>query len=160
MRVRETPLRALVSTSATDFRTDHGSSTKRRRPWSCCFRSQTFLVRPSTSMTVVLNLVRPSVGKSSLLHFSFLTAALSERSRTGGQIVNYENGLSFLTVHGSGHMVPQFQPQAADQLLKEVLRGGPFAPALPTDEEIAKFTDEDFEKEIDAWTNSAREYVQ
>ena len=33
----------------------------------------------------------------------------------GGQIVNYENGLSFLTVHGSGHMVPQFQPQAADR---------------------------------------------
>lgn len=29
----------------------------------------------------------------------------------GGEIVNYEEGLAFLTVHGSGHMVPQFRPQ-------------------------------------------------
>ena len=29
----------------------------------------------------------------------------------GGQIVDYEHGLSFTTVHGSGHMVPTFRPR-------------------------------------------------
>jgi hypothetical protein len=27
----------------------------------------------------------------------------------GGEVVNYEEGLSFVTFHGSGHMVPQFR---------------------------------------------------
>jgi serine carboxypeptidase-like clade I len=30
-----------------------------------------------------------------------------------GHVVNYEEGLAFVTIHGSGHMVPQFRPQAA-----------------------------------------------
>lgn len=33
----------------------------------------------------------------------------------GGHVVNYDHGLSFATVHGSGHMVPQFRPQAAER---------------------------------------------
>jgi serine carboxypeptidase-like clade 1 len=32
----------------------------------------------------------------------------------GGEIVNYDHNLSFLTFHGSGHMVPQFRPQAGE----------------------------------------------
>ena len=28
-------------------------------------------------------------------------------SQYGGEIVNYEEGLAFVTFHGSGHMVPQ-----------------------------------------------------
>jgi Serine carboxypeptidase len=27
----------------------------------------------------------------------------------GGEVVNYEEGLAFVTFHGSGHMVPQFR---------------------------------------------------
>jgi serine carboxypeptidase-like clade I len=38
----------------------------------------------------------------------------------GGEVVNYEKGLSFVTIHGSGHMVPQFRPQAALHMLGKV----------------------------------------
>ncbi|KAH8057835.1 peptidase [Aureococcus anophagefferens] len=31
----------------------------------------------------------------------------------GGHVVDYDHGLSFATVHGSGHMVPQFRPRAS-----------------------------------------------
>jgi hypothetical protein len=31
----------------------------------------------------------------------------------GGEVLDYADGLSFVTCHGSGHMVPQFGPQAA-----------------------------------------------
>lgn len=30
-------------------------------------------------------------------------------AQMGGEVTNYEAGLSFLTIHGSGHMVPQFR---------------------------------------------------
>jgi carboxypeptidase C (cathepsin A) len=35
-------------------------------------------------------------------------------------VVDYSHNMSFVTVHGSGHMVPQFRPQAALHLLKTV----------------------------------------
>ena len=41
----------------------------------------------------------------------------------GGLIVNYAHNLSFATVHGAGHMVPQFQPAAALTMLTEFLGG-------------------------------------
>merc|ERR1712178_360452 len=65
-------------------------------------------------------------------------------SQFGGQVVNYEHNLSFATVHGSGHMVPQFRPQAAEQLIKRLLSGTPFAPALATDDELGAMSDADF----------------
>jgi len=39
----------------------------------------------------------------------------------GGEVVNYEHNLSFVTFHGSGHMVPQFRPQAALHFLSKIL---------------------------------------
>jgi len=77
-------------------------------------------------------------------------------SQFGGHVVNYEHGLSFATVHGSGHMVPQFQPQAAERLLSQLLNGGKFAPLLPTDEELGKMSEDAFYKSVDSWTSKAK----
>lgn len=77
----------------------------------------------------------------------------------GGHVVDYENGLSFLTVHGAGHMVPQFRPQAAERLLGRLLSGDPFAPLLPTDDELAAMSEIDFASALNAWTDSAKASV-
>lgn len=77
----------------------------------------------------------------------------------GGHVVDYENGLSFVTVHGAGHMVPQFRPQAAERLLSKLLSGEPFAPKLPTDDELASMSDAEFDKQLEAWTDSAKASV-
>lgn len=42
----------------------------------------------------------------------------------GGHVTDYANGLAFVTVHGSGHMVPQFRPRAGLHLLRKLVRGG------------------------------------
>mmetsp|Transcript_60748 Transcript_60748/g.109458 ORF Transcript_60748/g.109458 Transcript_60748/m.109458 type:complete len:549 (-) Transcript_60748:22-1668(-) len=74
----------------------------------------------------------------------------------GGHVVDYEHNLSFVTIHGSGHMVPQFRPQAAEQLLRKLLSGEAFAPPLPTDKELETLSDDDFDKTLDSWTDLAR----
>lgn len=81
-------------------------------------------------------------------------------AQLGGQIVNYEHNLSFATVHGSGHMVPQFRPQSAERLLDRLLTGNPFAPLLATDKELGAMSDSDFEAFVDTWTIKARESVK
>lgn len=77
----------------------------------------------------------------------------------GGHVVNYEHGLSFATVHGSGHMVPQFRPQSAERLLNRLLSGGLFAPLLPTDSELTSMDDDAFDQFVDGWTDSAEQQV-
>lgn len=80
-------------------------------------------------------------------------------SQYGGHVVNYEHGLSFATVHGSGHMVPQFRPQAAERLLTQLLHGDaayPFSPKMATDEELAKMSEDEFDKNVDTWTDKAK----
>ena len=47
-------------------------------------------------------------------------AAAADGALFGGHVVDYSHNLSFVTVHGSGHMVPQFRPQAALRLLQTV----------------------------------------
>lgn len=76
----------------------------------------------------------------------------------GGQVVSYEHGLAFATVHGSGHMVPQFRPQAAERLLAALLEGGDYAlsPPLMTDEQLAAMTEPEFESSVDKWTAAAK----
>lgn len=73
----------------------------------------------------------------------------------GGHVVDYEHNLSFVTVHGSGHMVPQFRPQAAERLLSRLLSGEGFAPPLPTDDELGSMSDAEFETSVDDWTERA-----
>lgn len=77
----------------------------------------------------------------------------------GGQVVNYQHNLSFVTVHGSGHMVPQFRPQAAEQLLHRLLTASEFAPPLPTDAEFGTMSDEEFDATVDKWTKKAKAAV-
>jgi cathepsin A (carboxypeptidase C) len=78
----------------------------------------------------------------------------------GGQIVNYEHNLSFATVHGSGHMVPQFRPQAAERLLNRLLSGEEFTPLLATDAKLGKMTDSEYAKFVDTWTLEAEKMVK
>jgi cathepsin A (carboxypeptidase C) len=74
----------------------------------------------------------------------------------GGHIVNYENHLSFMTVHGSGHMVPQFRPQAALHMLAKVLSKDMFAPLLPTNHSLMTMNDSEYQDALDAWTIAAK----
>ena len=80
-------------------------------------------------------------------------------AQLGGMVVNYEHNLHFATVHGSGHMVPQFRPQAALKLLSNLLTGNRFAELMPTDEELAAFTDDDFNAWLDKYTVAAKKNV-
>lgn len=77
-------------------------------------------------------------------------------AQLGGSVVDYEHGLSFATVHGSGHMVPQFRPRAALHMLGKLLELEPLAPRLPLDAQLAQWGDEQFEAAIDRWTDRAR----
>jgi serine carboxypeptidase-like clade I len=84
-------------------------------------------------------------------------ALVDAGAQLGGMVVNYEHNLHFVTVHGSGHMVPQFRPQSALKLLSNLLSGDSFAEFIPTDEQLAAFTDDDFNAWIDKWTTLAKE---
>lgn len=43
--------------------------------------------------------------------------------RMGGYVTRYENNFDFLTIKGSGHMVPQFKPAAALSFIKSFVMG-------------------------------------
>jgi serine carboxypeptidase-like clade I len=74
----------------------------------------------------------------------------------GGEVVNYEYGLSFLTVHGSGHMVPQFRPQAALHMLYKLLAGQALSPLMPSNATLTSLSDDDFMEALDQWTLLAK----
>ena len=80
----------------------------------------------------------------------------------GGSIVNYEHGLAFATVHGSGHMVPTFRPRAGLQLLAHVVQNTSFAPGVPKDSKLAAMSDDGFEAFLNDWVETAKGpgYVQ
>eukprot|EP00957_Ditylum_brightwellii_P190266 14482842-Ditylum_brightwellii.AAC.1 len=63
----------------------------------------------------------------------------------GGHVVDYEHGLSFATVHGAGHMVPQFRPQPSLTMLNHVISGEMLSPSLPSDVDLASMTEREFE---------------
>jgi cathepsin A (carboxypeptidase C) len=73
-----------------------------------------------------------------------------------GHVTTYTHNLQFVTVHGSGHMVPQFRPRAGAHLLRKLLTNDPFAPPLPGDAALASDSERGFEKLMDAWTMEAR----
>ena len=54
-------------------------------------------------------------------------------SQVAGYVTSYvsdenlkEHGLTFLTVKGSGHMVPQFRPKQAYAMFQRYINGQPF----------------------------------
>jgi serine carboxypeptidase-like clade I len=74
----------------------------------------------------------------------------------GGEVVQYESGLSFLTIHGSGHMVPQFRPQAAFHFVSKFLHYQALSPLLPTNASLLEFTDAEFDAAMEDWTVKAK----
>jgi serine carboxypeptidase-like clade 1 len=80
----------------------------------------------------------------------------STGAQFGGEIVSYEHNLSFLTVHGSGHMVPQFRPQAALHMLTKLISYEELSPLLPSNATLAKICNEAFEKKMNEWTEQAK----
>lgn len=74
----------------------------------------------------------------------------------GGEVVNYEHNLMFVTVHGSGHMVPQFRPQAALHMLTKVLERQEFSPLMMSNQTLQEMSDDEFEDALSAWTQMAK----
>ncbi len=52
--------------------------------------------------------------------------------RMGGYVTQYAGDLSFITVRGSGHMVPQYKPAAAAVMMSRWLDARPPLPYVPT----------------------------
>jgi cathepsin A (carboxypeptidase C) len=74
----------------------------------------------------------------------------------GGEVVNYDKNLSFVTVHGSGHMVPQFRPQAALHLLAKLVRYKDLSPPLASNDTLAAMSLDEFDAYQDKWTEAAK----
>ncbi len=109
------------------------------RPW--------FFNQTAASMKVLME-------KSAL--FGPDLVAQNMGAQFAGEVVDYENGLSFVTFHGSGHMVPQFRPQSALAFLKAFVNGNMLAPLLPNNKTLSQLSDHDFYITMDAWTETAR----
>lgn len=77
----------------------------------------------------------------------------------GGEVVNFEHGLSFLTVHGAGHMVPQFRPQAALHMITRFVSFQPLTPLMPSDIVLAELSPEDFKATMHDWTQKAKAFL-
>jgi serine carboxypeptidase-like clade 1 len=52
----------------------------------------------------------------------------------GGYVTNYASNVTFVTIHGSGHLVPMFKPQVALHLFERLLGGGALSPPLDASE--------------------------
>ena len=94
-----------------------------------------------------------------------LVAQTLEQAQFAGEVTSYENGLSFVTFHGSGHMVPQFRPQSSLHFLKRFLysvdsEGEELSPLLPSNATLAKLSDDDFGDAMEDWTKRARDMVE
>lgn len=74
----------------------------------------------------------------------------------GGEIVNYENSFSFLTFHGSGHMVPQFRPISALHMVESLVHYKDLSPLLASNDTLTKMSEDDFEAYMNQWTESAQ----
>lgn len=74
----------------------------------------------------------------------------------GGMIVNYANNFAFMTIHGSGHMVPEFRPQHALHLILKLVNQKPFSPPFATQADLAKMNSTDFINWLNIWTLNAQ----
>ncbi|EOD18638.1 hypothetical protein EMIHUDRAFT_243631 [Emiliania huxleyi CCMP1516] len=87
--------------------------------------------------------------------FGGLLASAGAGAQFGGQVTDYEHGLSFATVHGSAHMVPTFRPRAALTLLRHVVENSTFAPPVPSDAALAAMGGPEFDGFLDKWVAAA-----
>jgi len=97
----------------------------------------------------------PTVLERKDLLFGPSLSLQSGGAQYGGEVVDYAHGLSFATVHGSGHMVPTFRPRAALKLIEHVVHNTSFSPTVPGDAALAAMSDADFDKFLDAWVDRA-----
>jgi len=74
----------------------------------------------------------------------------------GGHVTTYENKLRFVTVHGSGHMVPQFRPRATARMLKAVLAGKHLSPLYLPNKNMSALSDAAYDAWLDDWTVRAK----
>jgi len=56
---------------------------------------------------------------------------LDGKQRMGGYVTEFEGDFSFLTIRGSGHMVPEFKPEEALAFLKFWLNNQDYPPYTP-----------------------------
>mmetsp|Transcript_10022 Transcript_10022/g.36653 ORF Transcript_10022/g.36653 Transcript_10022/m.36653 type:complete len:531 (+) Transcript_10022:48-1640(+) len=94
--------------------------------------------------------------ESKPLIFGPALSVIGGGSQFAGHIVNYENNLSFVTIHGSGHMVPQFRPRPALHFLKVLTSFGVLSPLTVPDDKMASMDDAEFSKYMDDWTVRAK----
>mmetsp|Transcript_4896 Transcript_4896/g.10821 ORF Transcript_4896/g.10821 Transcript_4896/m.10821 type:complete len:678 (+) Transcript_4896:398-2431(+) len=101
------------------------------------------------------------LGEKSVLFGPDLVAQTLDEAQFAGEVTSYQSGLSFVTFHGSGHMVPQFKPQSSLHFVKQFLHsasnGAALSPLLPTNATLLGMSDEDFEQAMDDWTEAARD---
>jgi serine carboxypeptidase-like clade I len=84
----------------------------------------------------------------------------------GGMVISYEQGVSFLTVHGAGHMVPRMRPQAAAHFMRQFTAcsrspsscdaGPELAPLMPTNASLLAMDNETFASVLEDWTVRAK----
>jgi len=115
------------------------------RPW--------FYRQEATSLKVL--------AEKAILFGPDLVAQTLDLPQFAGEVTSYEDGLSFVTFHGSGHMVPQFRPQSSLHFLKRFLyasgnEGEELAPLLPSNATLTKLSEKEFETAMEEWTESAR----
>ena len=104
------------------------------------------------------------IGEKSINFGTNLVAWDLETPQFGGEVVNYEGGLLFATVHGAGHLVPRDRPQQSLHLVKNLVLSSMEAhfvsPLLPSDEELAEYDpskslDEQLQNYVE-WTKLAK----
>eukprot|EP00040_Diaphanoeca_grandis_P003180 m.24065 g.24065 ORF g.24065 m.24065 type:complete len:540 (+) comp14469_c0_seq1:89-1708(+) len=98
----------------------------------------------------------PEFLASKPLLFGPSLALVEAGAQYAGHVVNYQHNLSFVTVHGSGHMVPQFRPRVALRLLQNLVTGRAFATPFVSDADLTAMSDDDFNKYLDTYTVAAK----
>ena len=97
--------------------------------------------------------------------FSPKLSSQTDGVQYGGSIITYQSNLSFLTVHGAGHMTPQYRPRAAlhilEQLVKPMVTSTSakkldMSPALVSDSDLLQMNELEFKAYVSEWTKSAK----
>ena len=80
-------------------------------------------------------------------------------------IISYQQGLSFVTIHGAGHMVPRMRPQAAAHFMRHFTAssrdscgdaGPELAPLMPTNASLLAMDNTTFANVLEEWTKLAK----
>lgn len=77
-------------------------------------------------------------------------------AQLGGHIVDYEHNLSFMSIHGSGHLVPQERPRMALHMIEKLLTGAPLSPMQPSHLEL--MSEAEFNQAYSKWVQVAQRY--